>query len=60
MTLFAFRGAKSHKWTFCDPINSFPIEMTLWSGGLSLSVLSMLPEIVQPHHVKWVREGSLK
>jgi hypothetical protein len=21
MTLFAFRGAKSHEWTFCDPIN---------------------------------------
>ena len=20
MTLFAFRGAKSHEWTFCDPI----------------------------------------
>ncbi len=19
MTLFAFRGAKSHEWTFCDP-----------------------------------------
>jgi len=21
MILFAFRGAKSHEWTFCDPIN---------------------------------------
>jgi hypothetical protein len=21
MTLFAFRKAKSHEWTFCDPIN---------------------------------------
>jgi hypothetical protein len=20
MTLFSFRGAKSHEWTFCDPI----------------------------------------
>ena len=20
-TLFAFRGAKSHEWTFCDPVN---------------------------------------
>ncbi len=20
MTLFAFRGAKSHEWTFCDPV----------------------------------------
>jgi hypothetical protein len=20
MTLFTFRGAKSHEWTFCDPI----------------------------------------
>jgi len=22
MTLLVFRGAKSHEWTFCDPINS--------------------------------------
>jgi len=26
MTLFAFRGAKSHEWTFCDPINSITVK----------------------------------
>ena len=26
MTFFAFRGAKSHEWTFCDPINSLTVN----------------------------------
>jgi len=27
MTFFVFRGATSHEWTCCDPINSWPTEM---------------------------------
>jgi hypothetical protein len=27
-TLFDFRGAKSHEWTFCDPIKGTPRAMT--------------------------------
>ena len=36
MTLFAFRGAKSHEWTFCDTINNDE-ELPDWtqSGGSS-------------------------
>jgi hypothetical protein len=27
-TLFAFRGAKSREWTFCDPVKETPKSMT--------------------------------
>ena len=44
MTLFAFRGAKSHEWTFCDPIKVesqntlFPARLLAvdWSKGVCI------------------------
>jgi len=34
MTLFAFRGVKSHGWTFCDPIKGGPYGLCVGGGNL--------------------------
>lgn len=52
--------AKSDEGTFCDPANSIPMEMILYSRGGPLYVLSMLPLRQLPITFKRGRKGSLK
>ena len=45
MTLFVFRGAKSQKWTFCDPIKVIYMDIkTVLTTSKTIAVVGISPD----------------